>query len=86
MWAAIIEIALCIPLALFLAHLKYRLVGIALASCLVHIVEKFILMWYNYRKLGILPTEYTPLTWYAFYSILIGIVFVLIDHGIVHIT
>jgi len=86
MWAAIIEIALCIPLALFLAHIKYGLVGIALASCLVHILEKFILMWYNHRELGISPKEYTPLTWYAFYTTLIGIVFVLIDRGIVHIT
>jgi len=86
MWAAIIEIALCIPLALFLAHIKYGLVGIALASGLVHILEKFILMWYNYRKLGIAPKEYTPLAWYAFYSILIGLVFVLIDRKIILLT
>jgi O-antigen/teichoic acid export membrane protein len=82
MWAAIIEIALNIPLALFLVNYKYAVVGIALSSCLIHIVEKFILMWYNYRKLGISPKSYTPLTWYAFYSILIGIIFVLIDHRI----
>jgi len=82
MWAAIIEIALNIPLALFLVKYKYGIVGIALSSCLIHIVEKFILMWYNYRKLGISPKSYTHMIWYIFYSILIGIVFILIDHRI----
>ena len=84
MWAAIIEIALNIPLSLFLVQ-YYGVVGIALGSCLIHILEKFILMSYNYRKLGISPQKYTPLAWYVFYSLLIGIVFVLIDHRIIHI-
>jgi O-antigen/teichoic acid export membrane protein len=85
MWAAVIEIALNIPLSLFLVQYKYGVVGIALGSGLVHILEKFILMWYNYRKLGIPPKAYTPLTWYIFYSVLIGIVFVLIDKRIIYI-
>ena len=85
MWAAIIEIALNIPLSLFLVK-YYGVVGIALGSCLIHILGKFILMWYNYRELGIAPKTYTPFKWYIFYSILIGIVFVLIDHRIIHIV
>ena len=84
MWAAIIEIALNIPLSLFLVQ-YYGVVGIALGSGLIHILEKFILMWYNYRKLGISPEAYTPLAWYAFYSFLIGAVFILIDHRIIYI-
>ena len=84
MWAAIIEIALNIPLSLFLVK-YYAVVGIALGSCLIHILEKFILMWYNYRELGISPREYTPFKWYIFYTVLIGIVFVLIDKRIIHI-
>jgi len=83
MWAAIIEIALNIPLSLFLVQ-YYGVVGIALGSGLIHILEKFILMWYNYRELGISPKTYTPLTWYTFYSVLIGIVFILIDKRIIY--
>jgi len=81
MWAAIIQISLNIPFAFFLVHIKYGINGIALSSCLLHIIEKFILMWYNHRKLGIQPNTYTPMNWYIFYTVLIGIVFVLIDHN-----
>ena len=84
MWAACVEIALNIPLSLFLAQERfYGVNGIALASGLIHILEKFILMWYNRRKLGIAPKAYTPMKWYIFYSILIGIVFILIDKKII---
>jgi len=88
MWAAFIQITLNIPLSLLLVYgygfiPNYGVNGIALASGLIHILEKFILMWYNYRKLGISPKTYTPMTWYLFYSVLIGIVFTLIDHGII---
>jgi len=88
MWAAIIQITLNIPLAFLLVHgcgfiPDYGVNGIALASGLIHIVEKFILMWYNYRKLGISPKTYTPMNWYIFYTVLIGIVFILIDHKII---
>jgi O-antigen/teichoic acid export membrane protein len=83
MWASIVIIVLNIPLSLFLAQEQYYGVnGIALGSCLIHILEKFILMWYNYRKLGISPKKYTPMAWYIFYSVLIGIVFILIDHKV----
>jgi len=81
MWAAIIQISLNIPFAFFLVHIKYGINGIALSSCLLHIIEKFILLWYNHRKLGIQPNKYTPMNWYIFYTVLIGIVFVLIDHN-----
>jgi len=87
MWAAIIQISLKLPLAFFLANVangKYNVVGIALASGLIHILEKFILMWYNHRKLGISPKEYTPIGWYIFYTVLIVVVFVLIDRRIVY--
>jgi len=84
MWAAFINILLTIPLAFLLVQ-RYGVVGIALSSCLIHALEKFILMWYNYRKLGIAPKEYTPIGWYAFYSTLLGIVFRLIDRRIIFI-
>ena len=79
MWAAIVQIALKIPLAFFMVFIKYGVNGIALASGLVHILEKYILMWYCYRELDISPKAYTPMKWYFFYTILIGFVFVAID-------
>ncbi len=85
MWAAIIEIVLNIAASLFFIQ-YYGVVGIALGSGLIHILEKFVLMWYNYHKLGIAPKEYVPMAWYLFYSLLIGIVFILIDHRIIYIT
>ena len=84
MWAAFIELALIVPISIFFIE-YYAVVGIALASSLVHIVGKFILMWYNYREFNISPKTYTPLSWYIFYSIIIGIVFILIDKRIIHI-
>ena len=83
-WAAVIAIVLNIPLAFFLVHVKYGVNGIALASCLIHILEKFLLIWYNYRKLGISPKAYTPLDWYIFYSVLICVVFIFIDRKIIY--
>ncbi|MDR2848121.1 MAG: hypothetical protein LBV39_03350 [Bacteroidales bacterium] len=62
----------------------YASSGIALGSGLIHILEKFILMAYVYRKLKIPPQSYIPIGWYAFYSILIGVVFILIDHRILY--
>ena len=80
MWAAVIQIALKIPISLYFVQ-YYGVNGIALGSGLVHILEKFILMWYNHKKLGIPPKTYTPMGWYIFYSLLIGIVFIIIDRN-----
>jgi O-antigen/teichoic acid export membrane protein len=84
MWTAFMNILLTIPLSFFMVQ-KYLFTGIALSSCIIHVVEKMILMWYNHKKIGISPVEYTPLRWYAFYTLLIGIVFILIDRRIIFI-
>jgi len=78
MWAAIVQLALNIPIS-FLFTIKYGVVGIALGTGLVHILEKYFLLWYNYKKLGIAPQQYTPIKWYIIYTVLITIVFRVID-------
>jgi O-antigen/teichoic acid export membrane protein len=87
-WASLIEIILNIMLSLYLAN-TYNgglgLVGIALGTVIIHIIEKIFLMLYNYYVLGISPHKYTPMRWFLFYTTLITIVFVLIDHRIVFI-
>jgi peptidoglycan biosynthesis protein MviN/MurJ (putative lipid II flippase) len=78
-WASLLEILLNIAASLFLFQF-YGLVGIALGTAFIHILEKIFMIAYNYYKLGISPKEYIPISWFLFYSSLITIVFVLIDH------
>ena len=86
LWAAIIEIILNIIASIYFSQVyldgSLGLVGIALGTVIVHILEKIFLIGYNYYVLHIPPKAYIPLGWYLFYSILIGVVFVLFDHRI----
>lgn len=84
MKAAILEVFLHLGTSLIFVQF-YGATGIPLGSGLVHIVEKFVLIYYVYRQLGIHPNKYIPIRWYVFYSILIILVFILIDHRIIHI-
>lgn len=63
----------------------YGMVGLALGTVSVLVLEKIFLLTYNYYKLGIKPAEYIPVKWYVFYSAAIVLVFVLIDHRIIKI-
>lgn len=84
MIASFIEIVLNIFLSLYLVQV-YGLVGIALATVAVFIIEKVFLIGYNYLKLGIKPNEYIPVATHLIYSFLTAILFVLIDHRIIDI-
>lgn len=80
--ASILSIILNIILSLyFIQH--YGIVGLALGTVVVLVLEKIYLILYNYYKLGIKPIEYIPVKWYLFYSAMIILVFVLIDHRII---
>ena len=79
MWSSIVQLSLNIPVS-FLFTIRYGVVGIALGTGLMHILEKYFLMWYNYKELGIAPQKYTPINWYIIYTILITIVFKVIDY------
>jgi O-antigen/teichoic acid export membrane protein len=83
--AAILELALNIPLSLLMIRWGYGIVGVALSTWIVYTVEKFFLTWYVWAKMNIKPSEYIPLKVYAFYSALTAIVFILIDHRIIDI-
>lgn len=61
----------------------YGVVGIALGSGLAYSLEKIFLSGYVWMKLRITPEKYIPVIWYLFYSILITLIFVLIDHRII---
>jgi O-antigen/teichoic acid export membrane protein len=86
LFAAIIEIAINIPLSLFMIKWGYNLQGVALSTFIVYVVSKAFLIGYLWFKMNIKPSEYIPLRLYAFYSALISIVFILIDHRIIDIS
>lgn len=79
-----LEIVLNIFMSLYLVN-DYGAVGVALATVIAFFISKSILIGYNYFKLEIKPTEYIPIAWYAFYSFLLGFVFVILDRGIIDI-
>jgi len=83
--SAIIELAINIPLSLLMIKWGYGLVGVALSTFIVYTIEKTFLAGYLWIKMNIRPSEYIPLRLYAFYSFLIGVLFVLIDHRIIDI-
>lgn len=82
--AASIEIALNIPLSLMLIR-PYGVVGVALATFMVYSLEKLFLMWYAWAKMRIKPVQYIPVRPWLIYSLLLVILFVLIDHRIIDI-
>jgi Na+-driven multidrug efflux pump len=81
--AAILELALNIPLSLLMIKLGYGLVGVALSTFIVYLVGKILLVAYLWVKMNIKPAEYIPVKIYAFYCVLISIIFILIDHRII---
>jgi O-antigen/teichoic acid export membrane protein len=82
--AAIIELVINIPLSLWLIQ-YYGTVGVALATFIVYTIEKIFLAGYVWVKMKIKPSEYIPVKVYLVYSILITLLFVLIDHRIIDI-
>jgi O-antigen/teichoic acid export membrane protein len=82
--AAVIELAINIPLSLLLID-GYGLVGVALASFIAYSVNNIFLVIYLWVKMNIRPAEYIPLKLYAVYSLMIAVLFILIDHRIIDI-
>ncbi|MFO7923279.1 MAG: polysaccharide biosynthesis C-terminal domain-containing protein [Bacteroidales bacterium] len=79
--ASLIEIILNVILSLYLIR-SYGIVGVAIATAVVFLVEKIVLVAYNWFRLRISPHQYIPLGIYFFYSALIIVVFLLINMGI----
>jgi hypothetical protein len=83
--AAIIELAINIPLSLLMIKWGYNIVGVALSTFIVYCIEKAFLAAYLWIKMNIKPYEYIPLKVYSIYVFLIGLTFILIDHRIIDI-
>jgi Na+-driven multidrug efflux pump len=84
LYAAAVEIAVNIPLSLWLIK-PYGVVGVALATFIVYFLEKLFLIWYVWKKMKIKPSEYIPVTPWLIHTVLLILMFVLIDHRIIDI-
>lgn len=84
MITSLIEVTINIGLSIFLVK-HYGTVGVALATAIVYILETTGLVGYNYFRLKIRPKLYIPLKTFAFYSFLLTIEFILIDHRIINV-
>ena len=80
--ASAVGIVFNVLLSLYLLQ-YYNVVGIALATVIVFIFEKLLLVLYLWLKEGIHPATYIPLKHLFIYSVLILLEFVLIDHRII---
>jgi O-antigen/teichoic acid export membrane protein len=83
--AAILEIVVNITLSLLMIKWGYKLVGVAVSTFVAYVISNLFLVGYVWFKMKIKPAEYIPLKIFALYSLLIGILFVLIDHRIIDI-
>jgi O-antigen/teichoic acid export membrane protein len=83
--AALLELGLNIPLSLLMISWGYNIVGVALATFIVYLAGKIFLAGYLWLKMNIKPSEYIPMKIYMFYSCLLILLFVLIDHRIIDI-
>jgi Na+-driven multidrug efflux pump len=83
--AALLELALNIPLSLLMIKWGYGLVGVALSTFIVYLFGKVLLIGYLWLKMNIKPSEYIPVRVYAIYCALLALLFVLIDHRVIDI-
>jgi len=83
--AAVIELAINIPLSLLMIKWGYNIVGVILATLIVYVIGKLYLAGYVWIKMKIKPAEYIPIKIFLVYSALLSILFVLIDHRIINI-
>ncbi len=80
--ASFVVIVLNVSLSLYMMQ-YYGMVGVAVATAIVFLLEKIMLILYNYFIIKIKPGEYIPVATYIFYTFLIVLVFVLLDHRII---
>jgi len=83
--AAVLELAINIPLSLLMLKWGYGITGVVLSSFIAYTINNIFLVIYLWVKMKIKPAEYIPLKVFALYSLFISILFILIDHRIINI-
>lgn len=82
LYVSILEVIVNLFLSLWFVK-EYGVTGVAVATIGTYFLSKIVLVSYNYFKLGIKPKKYIPLRWYIFYSSVLLILFILIDHQVI---
>ncbi len=77
MYASFFELVINISLSLFLVGI-FGIVGVAYATVLAYLSEKVYLIIILRRKLNIRISEYHPVRYYIFYSIIVVFVFIIV--------
>ncbi len=85
MIAALLELAINIPLSLFMIKWGYNIVGVVLSTFIAFTLGRIFLIGYLWVAMKIKPTEYIPVKVYAVYCTLLTVLFILIDHRIIDI-
>jgi O-antigen/teichoic acid export membrane protein len=67
---SLLELGLNVVLGFLLVR-PFGLLGIAWATVIAYTVDKLLLCFYLYRQFGIRPGQYTPVTWWSVYSLLL---------------
>lgn len=83
--AALVELGINIPLSLLMIKWGYNLPGVAVATFVSFLAGKMFLSGYLWFKMKIKPADYIPVKLFLIYSVLLGLLFVLIDHRIIDI-
>lgn len=83
--AALLELAVNIPLSLLMIEWGYGIVGVVLSTFISFTVGRAYLVGYVWIKMKIKPAEYIPLKTYALYTFLLTVLFILIDHRVIDI-
>ncbi len=76
------EVIVNVLLSFWLVN-HYGTVGVALGTIIAYFLAKVTLIIYNYVRLDIPPQRYIPIKWYVVYSVLLGAIFILLDHNII---
>ena len=70
LYFSFLELGLNVVLGFLLVG-PFGLVGVAWATLIAYTLDKLVLCFYLYRRFGIRPGQYTPLPWWAGYSLLL---------------
>ena len=81
LYGSIIEFALKLLFSIWLVQ-HFETVGVALGTFIAFSLQQAILVFYNYKYLGIKPTKYIDLKWYAFYSFVIFVAYIIVERNI----
>jgi hypothetical protein len=78
---SIIEIMIKLFFSLWLVH-QFDIVGVALGTFIAFTLEQVVMIFYNYKYLGIKPSKYIDFKWHVSYSIIILVVYFFVERNI----